>query len=117
VIERATSIYPGLDARIEIHGEKGSVILEGKRVKFWEFMDKTEEDEKMRMLGKEDTSSGAKDPTKFITSEGHRLQVLDMVKAIKNDSKPLVDGVEGRKAVEIILAIYSSAKTGKVVKL
>ncbi len=117
VIEGTTSVYPGLDARIEIHGEKGSVILEGKKVKFWEFMDQVEEDEKMRMIGQEDTSSGAKDPTKFMTSESHRLQILDMVKAIRNDSQPLVDGIEGRKAVEIILAVYESAKKGGVVKL
>ena len=31
--------------------------------------------------------------------------------------QPLVDGIEGRKSVEIILAIYQSAWTGKAVKL
>ncbi len=40
-----------------------------------------------------------------------------MIKEIKEDKKLLVDEIEGRKAVEIILAIYESAKSGQVVKL
>jgi len=47
----------------------------------------------------------------------YHLQIRDMIETIKCDSRPLVDGAEGRKAVEIILAFYKSAKTGQVVKL
>ena len=40
-----------------------------------------------------------------------------MIDAIKNDRKPYVDAVAGRNALEMILAIYKSMKTGDVVYL
>ncbi|RLI06042.1 hypothetical protein DRO22_01975, partial [Candidatus Bathyarchaeota archaeon] len=43
--------------------------------------------------------------------------IEDMVSAIKKGSKVMVDGVEGRKSVAIINAIYESSKTGKVIEL
>jgi len=45
------------------------------------------------------------------------MQFRDFVKAIKTDGTPAVDGHEGRKPIEIILAIYKSAQSGKLVKL
>ena len=44
-------------------------------------------------------------------------QIKDFVMAIETGRKPLVDGEEGRKSVEIILAIYKSSWTGKRVTL
>jgi predicted dehydrogenase len=40
-----------------------------------------------------------------------------MVEAIREHRQPLIDGAEGRKPLEIILAIYESARTGKAVSL
>ena len=40
-----------------------------------------------------------------------------MIKSIKNNTTPAVDGHEGRKAVEVILGIYKAAETGRVVHL
>ena len=48
---------------------------------------------------------------------GHQLQFEDMVHALDEDREPLVDGREARKAVEIILAIYRSAREGRMVDL
>ena len=60
--------------------------------------------------------TGASDPS-AISYDGHRDQLKDFIRAIQTGSKPLVDGREGRKSVEIILAIYQSAWTGKKVTL
>jgi predicted dehydrogenase len=60
--------------------------------------------------------SGASDP-RGITHAGHRLQLADFLAAIDRKRPPRVDGREGRKSVEIIRAIYQSARTGQVVKL
>ena len=38
------------------------------------------------------------------------------MKAIENGTKPLIDGYEGRRSVEVITGIYESAKTGRPVK-
>ena len=59
-------------------------------------------------------TEAAADP-KAIGHHGHTLQFQDVLKAVKNGKQPLVDGPEGRKAVELILAIYQSAETGKPV--
>ena len=53
----------------------------------------------------------------LVEGHGHMLQFQDVLKAIKAGKQPLIDGPEGRKAVELILAIYKSAETGKPVKL
>jgi predicted dehydrogenase len=48
---------------------------------------------------------------------GHYEQLKDFVKSIQTGQAPKVTGAEGRKSVEIILAIYQAAWTGKTVKL
>ena len=45
------------------------------------------------------------------------MQFKDLISAIEEDKRPLVDEKEGRKPVEIILAAYESSKTGKKVEL
>ncbi len=40
-----------------------------------------------------------------------------MIHSIETGDKPLVDGVEGRKSVAIVLAIYESARSGRMVRL
>jgi predicted dehydrogenase len=48
---------------------------------------------------------------------GHLIQIMDMADAIAGDREPMVPGEDARKAVELILAIYKSSRTGKTVKL
>jgi UDP-N-acetyl-2-amino-2-deoxyglucuronate dehydrogenase len=59
---------------------------------------------------------GAADPL-AISYLGHQRQMEDLMHAIETGTKPLIDGEEGRKSVEIVLAIYESARTGRLVKL
>ncbi len=40
-----------------------------------------------------------------------------MIAAIREDREPLVNGIEGRKPLEIVLAVYESARTGETVRL
>jgi len=118
IIEGSTSVYPGFLKRIEISGSKGSAIMEEENLKTWSFVDEKSEDKiiRNRFAKKTETGGGAADPA-AIGFHGHQRQFEDMVKAIETDRKPLVDGYEARKAVEIILAIYKSAREEKKVKL
>ena len=115
VIQGATSIYPGLDAKVGIHGTDGSVILNGESLEVWEFKEMSNDDIKLKESLQDTSSSGAKDPTAFINSKGHQLQFEDMIEAIQMDREPEVNGYEGRKAVAIIAAIYKSSREGKLV--
>jgi predicted dehydrogenase len=118
VIEASTGVYPGYLKRIELHGTRGSAVLEEEDLKSWEFADKARGDEAIlnAMKNKKSSGGGAADPS-AIGHHGHAKQFADFVKAIKNDTSPAIDGPEARKSVAIILAIYKSAKTGKAVRL
>ena len=118
VIEAATSAYPGLLKRIEIHGEHGSARIEQDDVTLWSFAAEAEGDAAIHEAMKAVTgfNAGASDP-RGITHEGHRVQLADFLHAIDTGGEPFVDGRQGRKAVEIIRAIYHSAKTGQAVTL
>jgi predicted dehydrogenase len=117
-IEASTAAYPGSLKRIEISGMQGTAIIEEEDIKVWEFEKKNRKDEEIlaRLMGKTHTGGGAADPS-AIGHHGHRMQFEDVLKAIKKGGKPLIDGPEGRKSIEIILAIYKSAEIGKAVGL
>lgn len=118
VIEGSTAAYPGLLKKIEVSGDKGTVIVEEEDILRWEFEEELSEDEEIRekFASKKSGGGGAADPS-AISHENHRRQIVDMINAIEEDGKPLVDGHEGRKAVEIILGIYKSNEEGKIVNL
>lgn len=108
----STCVHPGLPARLEIHGTKGSAIIEGDQLVRYEV------GQEGTGKGKDTASveTGASDPM-AIDFKAHKLQIQDMIDAIEEGREPLVTGEEGKKALALILAIYESAKTGKPVKL
>lgn len=118
VIEATTAAFPGALKRIEIHGSEGSAVLEEEDLKMWAFAQSTPEDAALleQMQGKTQTGGGAADPA-AIGHHGHAAQFRDVAEAIRTGRRPLIDGREGRRSVELILAIYKSAETGKPVKL
>lgn len=118
VIEATTASYPGSLKRIEISGSEGAAVLEEEDIKSWEFVNATDDDERIRteLAGKTSSGGGAADPS-AIGHHGHTELFNDFVRAIQEDGTPAVCGTEGRRSVEIIRAIYESAKTGRTVKL
>jgi predicted dehydrogenase len=118
VMEATTAAWPGLLKRTEIHGSRGIAIIEQDSILRWEFAEPQPEDAELlqRLGGGSATSGGAADP-KAISFVGHQLQLQDFVDAISEGRSPKVDGAEGRKSVEIILAIYRAATTGTSQKL
>jgi UDP-N-acetyl-2-amino-2-deoxyglucuronate dehydrogenase len=106
VIEGTTSIYPDLSQVIQIQGSKGCVTLTGTEVPKVTFLECADG---KRECFKEDWSDEL--------GEGHALQVEDVIDSILQNRPPAIDGYEGRKALEIVLAIYESGKTGRPIKL
>lgn len=111
-IEGTVNVYPqNLEETLYLFGETGTVKIGGKstnNIDVWNFADETEEDQK---------NKGLEEETSNVYGNGHTSLYADVMDAIKNDRKPYVDAVAGRNAVEMILAIYQSAATGKPVKL
>jgi predicted dehydrogenase len=118
VVEATTAAYPGYLKRIELHGSEGSAVLEEEDIKHWDFLKKSRGDAAVhrQMAQSKSTGGGAADPA-AIGHHGHAMQFQDFVDSIRKERTPAIDGQEGRRSVEIILAIYQSAKTGKKVTL
>jgi predicted dehydrogenase len=117
VIEATTAAFPGALKKIEIHGSTGSAVIEEEDIKTWRFAKMTAADKKLaaKFANANETGGGASDPS-AIGHAAHAMQFRDFFKAIKNGTKPAIDGHEGRRSVEIILAIYKAAETGKAVQ-
>lgn len=118
VIEAATSAFPGLLKRTEIHGDRGSARVEQDDVTLWEFQEKVPSDNEVfaAMAARSGDKAGASDP-RGINHAGHRDQLADFLEAIDEGRAPVVDGREGRRSVELIRAIYRSARTQAAVTL
>ena len=114
-VEASTSCAPGFPRRIEISGEKGSIAIEGDQIVRWEFVDPRPEDQTM-LAETAGSVGGAADPT-AIGMEGHRLVVADFVSSIQENREPLINGFEGKKAVDLICAVYVSLRSGAAVCL
>ena len=115
-IEGTTASYPGFYKRVVISGTRGSAILEEESLKAWEFADPVPQDEVIRreLADETATGGGAGDPG-AIAPDGHRKQFEDFLRALQTGGRPLVDGAEARKAVQIIEAIYRSARESRAV--
>ena len=109
-IEGTTNVYPqNLEETLYLFGEKGTVKLGGNstnNIDVWEFADETDADKK---------NKGLKEATSNVYGNGHTSLFADVVDAIENDRKPYVDAYAGRRALEIILAVYKSQKMGEIV--
>jgi predicted dehydrogenase len=116
VIEGSTSVYPGFSRRLELHGDKGSVVLEGNDIRLWAPLEPGDEESDLKALAGKDQSSGASDPMSLEIG-GHQRQLEDFIEAISRNRPPRVDGREGMKSLSIVLAIYRSAREKRMVEI
>jgi len=122
VIEGSTACFSPTGHPAEVHmcGAEGSIFMRDDSFTVWDFKRKKPVDKKIKQKFQADmgeAGAGAADPS-AIDFSGHQKNFENAVRSLKTGQKPLVDGQEARKSVEIILAIYCSAlKGGKPVKL
>lgn len=105
VIEAATSTYPGFNRRIEICGDRGSVILKEGSIERLILRDRGI----YESYNIEDHDSANSATVLDIT--GHKNQISDFIKALRGDTGvEICDQYEGIKAVKIIEKIYNNSK-------
>ncbi|MBM7556925.1 Gfo/Idh/MocA family protein [Halanaerobacter jeridensis] len=113
IIEATTATRPeDLEGSLSVLGEKGSVEIGGfavNEMKTWKFENEREEDKQVMDQFKENPPN--------VYGFGHKRYLEHVIDCIKNDKEALVDGLEGRKSLELINAIYEASETGKTVKL
>jgi UDP-N-acetyl-2-amino-2-deoxyglucuronate dehydrogenase len=112
VLQSSTAFWPGYTERLEIHGTKGTAIISGDKLTTWDVRD----DEGDPAPVDRDVASGASDPMAISLAPFER-QFLDFGEAIKTGRKPLVSGEEGYRALELVIAMYTSCREGRKVTL
>ncbi len=122
-ISATTGAYPGVSTRIEIYGDKGSAVIEDDRLSYLHLARDDSEEvgpygvaPEQRVPSSPAGSSAAQDPA-ALSFRSHALQIADMIRAIRENGTPLLDGYAARHSVEIILGIYESTRTHKEVTL
>ncbi len=116
-IEATTAAWPGWSRRIELCGEKGSILLEDDRIARWDFAEARPEDEAIRKAKPDEALRSGAGAANAISHEGHLRQIRNLVDAIRNGTPLAVDGREARKAVSLVNALYASARAGRPMRL
>lgn len=113
IIEGTTDVYPkNLEETLYLFGEKGTVKAGGEAVNTieeWKFSDYLDEPETVKRENSEQPPN--------VYGFGHTKLYKDVIEAINNDRQPYVDARAGRRALELVLAIYKSAAMGQSVRL
>jgi predicted dehydrogenase len=112
VLEATTATRPkDLEGSISILGEKGSVVIGGffmNELITWNFEDKQPIDDVILEQFKEN-------PNRMAYNHGEYLR--DVIASVRCKKAALVDGLEGRRSLELITALYESIETNSEVQL
>lgn len=113
IIEGTTNVYPkNLEETLYIFGENASVKAGGKSVNTieeWRFADALDDPDSIKASCHENPPN--------VYGYGHTPLYADMIESIKTGREPYVTGEDGRRALELVLAIYKSSYEGKPIKL
>ncbi len=113
IIEGTTDIYPkNLEETLYLFGQKGTVKVGGQsvnKIEEWRFSDALDDPEEVMK------TYGENPPNVY--GYGHTPLYADVIEAIKTDREPYVDAKAGKRALELVLAIYKAAAEKTLVKL
>ena len=113
IIEGTTDVFPkNLEETLYIFGEKGTAKAAGTSdniIEEWRFADEIDDSEEVKKRFSENPPN--------VYGYGHTPLYADVIEAIKTGRPPLVDAEAGKRALELVLAIYKSAAEHRPVKL
>ena len=111
IVEGTTNVYPkNLEETLYLFGEKGTVKAGGQSVNIieeWRFSDMLDDPEDIKERFHENPPN--------VYGYGHTPLYADVIEAIEQNREPYVDAEAGKRALELVLAIYKSANEGKCV--
>ena len=115
VFHATTAAYPGYPRRVEISGTEGTIILEHDRIIGVDLRDASVAAAVSGTLARlnESTKDENKSGSSAAVSDfrGHQTILEDFLEAIRRNRTPACDGVEGRRSIALVEAIYRAART------
>jgi UDP-N-acetyl-2-amino-2-deoxyglucuronate dehydrogenase len=113
VIESTSSVRAALKSRLEIHGDRGTVVANAQydQILFWNVEDLP------RAAVDPSVSLGDTDDPWAYPQVRHRVQLQDMIDAIREDRDPVLTGEDARASLAIVMAIYESSRTGREIHI
>jgi UDP-N-acetyl-2-amino-2-deoxyglucuronate dehydrogenase len=114
----STAVFPGFAQRLEISGTGGTVVIEDGEVTRRELS----ADSAAPGVRGSQTGRGGAQPAAAATPAGldiasHAAQISDLLDAIEEGREPSVTGEDGRAALEVVCAVYESARDSRAVRL
>lgn len=100
-----------LEGSITIIGEKGTVRVGGiavNEIQYWDFQDQCDEDKDIKAVNY---------ATNSVYGFGHSRYYENVIEVLRGNIEPEIDGREGLKSLEILIAAYLSAIDGGKVSL
>jgi UDP-N-acetyl-2-amino-2-deoxyglucuronate dehydrogenase len=121
VLHATTAAYPGLSARLQVHGDRGSAVIDNDRLAFFHATPQGSEPEE-KLMGTnqgitQDTSGATAGSDPGQLSDAHRLQYLNFLGALDGTAELRVDLETNRQSIGVITGAYESARTGRPVSL
>jgi len=124
VLHATTAAYPGLTARIQVHGDRGSAVIDGDRLTYFHAATldasspghgaATDLNQAAALLPSQAAAPAAgSDPGAL--SDAHLHQYRDFVEAIEQGRQPAVTVDDAIRALAVVSAVYESARTGESV--
>lgn len=117
VLHATTAAYPGLSARLQVHGDRGSAVIDNDHLAFFQ-VTAGGADREEKLMGTTESRAvptAGSDPGQL--SDAHRLQYLNFLGALDGTEKLRVDLETNRQSIGIITGAYESARTGRPVSL
>ncbi|MFC0534223.1 Gfo/Idh/MocA family protein [Phytohabitans kaempferiae] len=116
VVHCTTAAYPGLTARLQIHGDRGSAVIDNDQLTYLYPNADPAQPTSVADRGAQPTTSAIADPTS-LPGAAHAAQYQDFVAAIREDRPPLVTIEDGIRSLAVISAFYQSARTRQPVSI
>jgi predicted dehydrogenase len=112
VLHATTAAYPGLSARLQVHGDRGSSVIDNDELVFFEGYGG---DLSMGTNTARAVPTAGSNPGQL--SDAHRLQYLNFLGALDGTEQLRVDLETNRQSIAVITGVYESARTGLPVRL
>jgi UDP-N-acetyl-2-amino-2-deoxyglucuronate dehydrogenase len=110
-LEATTSVYPGYPRRLEFSGSEGTLMIEQDRLVAVDLRNPPAD-----LLVGEATAPDSRESSPLISDfRGHQSVLADFLEAIRTNTIPPCDGLEGRRSVALVECIYEACRSGKQV--